>query len=510
MIAARGKLAGRILAFLCLTTPFLRADQFGDFTYTDDGTSITITDYPTTATGAVVIPETIAGKPVTAIGSYAFSGCASVTDLMIPQTVVSIGSSAFLSCRGLTALTLPADLTSIEDSTFRGCSGLTSVPIPAGVTSVGDNAFTDCSNLTNISLPASLMNIGQSAFVRCIKLAVVTIPATVTSIGVNAFSGCTGLSAIEVNPDNLAYSSAGGVLFNKSKTRLIRYPAAASASYTIPSSVTVIDDFAFSSCKNLVSVTLPAGVTQIGKSAFAYCDNLASVTFPGGLTTIGDDAFNGCKSLECVTIPAGVTRLGPYAFAFCEALESVSILSNAPIFGWLAFRDSYMLRTMSFAGNAPTVDTGLAKSPLPKLHIYYFNGKTGFTSPTWYGYPTVNMGNETPVASWLIGNGLPFDSDLNSDPNQDGVNLLMAYALDLDPNKNLAGSMPRPVFAGHQMILRFFAGRAGVTYSVQASENMLHWGNDGVSISAPDENQFRTATVAVSGGARFLRLVVEE
>lgn len=95
MNAERGKLAGKILAFLCLTTSFLTADQFGDFTYTDDGTSISITDYPTTATGAVVIPETIAGKPVTAIGAHAFSSCASITDLMIPQTVISIGSYAF-------------------------------------------------------------------------------------------------------------------------------------------------------------------------------------------------------------------------------------------------------------------------------------------------------------------------------------------------------------------------------------------------------------------------------
>jgi hypothetical protein len=510
VIAERGKLAGRILAFLCLTTPFLRADQFGDFTYTDDGTSITITDYPTTASGAVVIPETIAGKPVTSIGDYAFYKCSGMTSVTIQSGVTRIGDWAFLGCIGLTQITIPAGVISIGKGAFYSCSGLTGITIPSGVASVGDDAFSACSNLTSISLPASLINIGQSAFNGCIKLTVVTIPATVTSIGVNAFSGCAGLAAIEVSPDNLTYNSVEGVLLNRSKTRLIRYPAAASVSYMIPSSVTVIDDFAFSSCKSLASVTLPAGLTQIGKSAFAYCHNLAGVTFPGGLTTIGDDAFNGCKSLKCVTIPAGVTRLGTYAFAFCEALESVSILSNAPIFGWLAFRDSYMLRTMSFAGNAPTVDRDLAKSLLPLLQIYHFNGKTGFTSPTWYGYPTVNMGNETPVSSWLIGNGLPFDSDLNSDPNQDGVNLLMAYALDLDPNKNLAGSMPNAVIAGNQMSLRFFAGRAGLTYSVQVSEDMLHWSAEGVTISAPDEDQFRTATVAVSGGARFLRLMVEE
>ena len=45
----------------------------------------------------------------------------------------------------------------------------------------------------------------------------------------------------------------------------------------------------------------------------------------------------------------------------------------------------------------------------------------------------------------------------------------MAYALNLDPKQNLSGSMPKPVIAGNQMSLTFYAGSSGVTYSAETS-----------------------------------------
>ena len=48
----------QVFAAWCCLVSSLSADQFGDFTYTDNGSSITITDYPTTAVGAVDIPAT--------------------------------------------------------------------------------------------------------------------------------------------------------------------------------------------------------------------------------------------------------------------------------------------------------------------------------------------------------------------------------------------------------------------------------------------------------------------
>ena len=59
------------------------------------GDSITITGCDTAASGALVIPDTIAGKPVTAIGDNAFYDCSNLTSITIPASVTGIGNSAF-------------------------------------------------------------------------------------------------------------------------------------------------------------------------------------------------------------------------------------------------------------------------------------------------------------------------------------------------------------------------------------------------------------------------------
>ncbi len=97
----------------------------------------------------------------------------------------------------------------------------------------------------------------------------------------------------------------------------------------IPSSydgspVTRIEDSAFISCENLVSVTIPDGVTSIGDDAFSECSNLTSVTIPGSVTTIGDCAFS-LSGLIKITIPENVTYIGNQAFAYCSELESISV-----------------------------------------------------------------------------------------------------------------------------------------------------------------------------------------
>ena len=69
----------------------------GLYTYTvnADNVSVTITDYPETATGAIEIPATIDGRSVTSIGDSAFYDCTGLTSITIPDSVTSIGDSAF-------------------------------------------------------------------------------------------------------------------------------------------------------------------------------------------------------------------------------------------------------------------------------------------------------------------------------------------------------------------------------------------------------------------------------
>ena len=206
----------------------------------------------------------------------------SQTSYTIPNSVTSIGDGAFYGCTGLTSITIPNSVTSIGEWAFYNCPGLTSITIPNSVTSIGACAFDSCTGLTSITIPDSVTSIRGSAFIGCTGLTSITIPNSVTSIGAGAFDGCTGLTSINVTSGNNYYSDNNGVLFNKKKTELIRYPEGKSqTSYTIPNSVTSIGRGAFEDCSGLTSITIPNSVTSIRYGAFWGCTGLKDVYYTG-------------------------------------------------------------------------------------------------------------------------------------------------------------------------------------------------------------------------------------
>ena len=160
----------------------------------------------------------------------------------------------------------------------------------------------------------------------------VTIPSSVTSIEVGAFFDCYRLTAITVDVSNPVYSSVDGVLFNKSKTTLIKHPLWKNygSSYTIPASVTSIGDRAFDECR-LTSVTIPSSVTSIGNEAFRSCNLLSSISIPGSVISIGNSAFVDCVSLTSVTIGNGVTSIGNEAFFNYPYYGSINVMIPASV-----------------------------------------------------------------------------------------------------------------------------------------------------------------------------------
>jgi hypothetical protein len=291
----------------------------------------------------------------------------------------------------------------------------------------------------------------------------------VTTIATGAFKNCSGLAHLSVDAANSIYSSVEGVLFNKAKSLLIQVPRCKSGAYMIPFSVTSIGDYAFYYCSGLTNVTIPSSVTSIGQFAFNYCIGLKSVTIPSSVTNIANAAFYNCR---------GLVR-------------------------------AY------FTGNAPSLGTRITfDATADDFSVYYFNSKVGFTSPLWNGYPAVNMGEPTPVKFWLIENALPYNENLQDDPNNDGVNLLMAYALNLNPQLNLSGSLPAPVYFKNmetnrdQMGLSYYAGATNLQYSVETCIDAKTWSTEGVSYSTLDSNGNCTATVDRDGPTRFMRLVI--
>ena len=122
--------------------------------------------------------------------------------------------------------------------------------------------------------------IGESAFSGT-ALKSVIIHAGVTDIGESAFSGCATLTEVVVDSTNPYYSSVDGVLFSKDQTVLIAYPGAkAAAQYTVPETVSIIADYAFSGSA-LERITIPVSVTAIGEGAFEDCTALVSVAYDG-------------------------------------------------------------------------------------------------------------------------------------------------------------------------------------------------------------------------------------
>ena len=358
-VAPISELAG--VDWASLFAPKAEAATYDIYTYVfSSDNKVTITGCDKSAKGAITIPSEIDGKPVT-----------------------SIGYKAFEDCTGLTSITIPNSVTSIEDSAFKYCRGLTSITIPNSVTSIGYSAFKYCTRLTSI-----------------------TIPDSVTSIGDWAFDGCTGLTSINVASDNNNYySDNNGVLFNKKKTELIRYPEGKSqTSYTIPNSVTSIGVGAFFDCTGLTSITIPNSVTSIGDGAFEWCTGLTSITIPNSVTSIEGWAFNVCTGLTSITIPNSVKSIGDGAFEYCAGLTSITIPNSVTSIGYRAFYDCTGLTSITLGNSVTSIGdmafadcTGLTSITIPNsvtsIRDRAFDGCTGLTSIT-LGNSVTSIGYE--------------------------------------------------------------------------------------------------------------------
>lgn len=102
-------------------------------------------EWKNTGMKSVVIEEGIA-----AIGRMAFSYCANLTNVSIPNTVTSIGNSAFAYCTSLTSITIPESVTTIGSGALACCSSLTKVVIPVGVKTIKEETFVECTALKDV------------------------------------------------------------------------------------------------------------------------------------------------------------------------------------------------------------------------------------------------------------------------------------------------------------------------------------------------------------------------
>jgi len=325
-------------------------ERFFEFTVSDN--EATIIDY--TGLGSeIVIPDTLGGYLVTAIGDMAFRNNISLTSVVIPDSVIRIGNAAFQNNISLVNVTIGNNVETIGNRAFQNNASLTEVVIPDSVTSIEWDAFAEA-GLTNITIPNSVTSIGGGAF-RNTLLTNVAIPDSITYLGSRAFFTST-LTYIKVDKNNLNYASIDGVLFNRSLTTLIQYPAARAGAYTIPYGVTVIEDFAFYRSEFLTSVVILDSVISIGMWAFAHCLDLIGVVIPDSITNIGRFAFSNNVSLTYAIIGDGLTYISGYMFAHSPFLNNVVIGSGVTTIGERAFFGCRFLRRINIPDNVTFIN----------------------------------------------------------------------------------------------------------------------------------------------------------
>lgn len=353
----------------------------------------------------VVIPDSIVS-----IDEYAFCGCRNLTSVEIPDSVAYIGYSAFEFCESLNSVKLPESLECIESNLFSDCTSLKEIYVPASVSIIRSYAFAGCESLTCIavdeanehffshdgmivsrdgtlvccpagkeeitSYPDNLLAIGIGAFSDC-GFESITLPNGVTTIEDNAFSSCDELKEVtlpstvkeiaptairslnitSINAEGGSYCSVDGILFSGDMTTLVKCPAGYSGSYSIPDSVTVIGDSAFSGCTGLTAVTIPDNVTTIGNDAFNSCSALSNVVIPDSVTEMGSSAFYGCRSLEKVTLSRNLTYISRESFTYCEKLGGIALHEGITSIGYDAFAYNDSLTSITMPKTLESIDT---------------------------------------------------------------------------------------------------------------------------------------------------------
>lgn len=308
----------------------------------------------------------LSATSVTTIGTQAFSGCSSLSEITLPETLVTIRSNSFTNCTALTSITLPGSVNMVEASAFQGCSSLaevtfasgdgqltiyncfagcpiealtfgrhlnpsssaqpfkgleslTTVTLEAPASAIPGSFFQNCVNLQTLSLPEGLISIGTAAFENCSKLTELTIPGTVTSISGDAFAGCSGVTSLTLasGTDDFSPALESDVFSEMPLTSL-----------TLGRD---LDNALFSGKYELTDLTILDGVTAIANGLFEGCSSLTQVTIPGTVTTYGRGAFADCPGITEVTFESGtdpITMQDVPAFAQSTELTKLTFSRN--------------------------------------------------------------------------------------------------------------------------------------------------------------------------------------
>jgi len=479
----------------------------------------TLLVFPNAKTGSYTIPSTVKH-----IGNSAFENCYGLNAITLPNSLISIGTFAFAYCSGIAGnLTIPASVTTLSD----GCYNLSgTVTIPASLINLGSYCFLECNNLKSFSvnannpfyassndvlysknldtlfvcpgaktgpftIPSTVKLIGSHAFYMCSQLTgVMTIPQHIDYIGYYAFYGCSQISSYAVNALNAYFSAESGILFSKSKDRIIICPTAKSGNISLPANTEIIDAGAFNNCTKITgNIHLPASLSYVGEYAFYNCPAIdgftvdaanvyfsasegvlfsknqdylymcplsksGSYVIPTSVQYIGFSAFDGCNKLTDINIAQSVLEIGAYAFQYCTGISSLTIPQNVNTIGAGAFYACSNLTDLAVAKTIPPVVDYYALDLISKTscnltvptgsHTLYSNAPYWgeFTNITEINFNTSNhIFSSHPYRCYKTRDGL-YIKNLNPD---DWVEIYTFHGLTVTKQKASSAEMHLPL-----------------------------------------------------------------
>ena len=315
------------------------------------------------------------GKNVNNVNSSAFSGCSSLTSIVIPESVTSIGSSAFYGCSSLTKTNYLGDIA--------GWCGIAFANEEANPIYYSKNLYLNDQEVVDLVIPNTVDTVISNTFRNCQSIKSVTIPESVTYLANNAFEG-SGLKSIVWRPKNY---------INTSSSSPFRYIKDSIQSITFAETVDTIPNYMSYQMSNMKTLNIGQNVKHIGEWAFAYCNALDSIVIPEGVTSVYYDAFR-YTAVKSITIPESITFLASDVFQN-TSLNSVIWLpknynntTSESLFHWI--KDS--VRTITFGDNVESI---------PYRMCYNMTNLT-----------TINVGKNVKRIGKEAFYGVPFDDGL--------------------------------------------------------------------------------------------------
>ncbi len=274
-------------------------------------------------TGDVVIPDTLGGLTVKAIGSYAFFELGQITSLKIPESVESIEFYACRGCSNLVTATLPSNLTTLGDAVFFNCQKLDVGRIPDSVTSMGRDTFWGCKSMRSVKFSAHVGNLDTMTCYNCDSLTEVSIPECVTNIGVSAFLNCDNLQSVTLPKGEVTF---GNYAFNNCPSLEV---------VDLPSGFTDFDN-AFHNCPSLTTARIRQDILYVDPASFVGCPTLTAILVEDGneaYKSIGGVLYDATgtelvawpAALQPVEVPPTVERIGDHAFGWTSDKSAISI-----------------------------------------------------------------------------------------------------------------------------------------------------------------------------------------